>query len=513
MIALQSLRDYADHVLDGTAAVFVGAGASTALPGSDSMSGLPAWTSLTNAFARELNIDPALLPGPTWVADIYASMKGSTHLNRKLKTYLNISGRQVPLSISAITQLPVNHIWTTNFDGFLEKSLTERNIPFEKAASDSELIQLSRGPRFLYKMHGSLDSDMTSLVFTKEQYDFFEATHPLLRQQLTAQLATRHFLFVGFSLRDPNFEQILALLRRSAGNLAPSHFAIMKEPAANADEREKTTFKAYTQMMKKAYGIEVVPVTAFEDVPLRLQRISQLVKSRNVLVSGSLPLPESFTDKSPANYDTIMQIARCIGMLLAGRQPQHESDTARNIPVQRRKLISSFGLSIGPAVFSGFMEEVQRQDLDDYSRWLDVRPFPLEVPDSQRTLVFDKHRSDLVQQAGIVIYLGGRKLVGSLLVVADGVMKEDDIAKQMGLLRIPVSSTGGAAAEIGKRIREEAWFARLPERVLTCYEVLNDPIASLDSIVTSVSNILWWWDSTHETDLTLEGRISRLCKR
>lgn len=60
----------------------------------------------------------------------------------------------------------------------------------------------------------------------------------------------------------------------------------------------------------------------------------------------------------------------------------------------------------------------------------------------------------MIAQAGFAVFIFGNKKVGDKIQIADGMLKEFDIAKRMGKFIIPVGSTGSAAAEIYKTVKD-----------------------------------------------------------
>ena len=56
----------------------------------------------------------------------------------------------------------------------------------------------------LVKMHGCVSAPDT-IVVTRDDYETYAQHHPAIVTYLQSLLATRTFLFVGFSLTDPNF--------------------------------------------------------------------------------------------------------------------------------------------------------------------------------------------------------------------------------------------------------------------------------------------------------------------
>jgi hypothetical protein len=85
---------------------------------------------------------------------------------------------------------------------------------------DEDQLPLGIDPRAtaILKLHGDLDHPKR-LVFTEGDFDGFVSRNPLLVTYLSNLLITRTPLFVGYSLGDPDFRQIAALIRDRLGGL------------------------------------------------------------------------------------------------------------------------------------------------------------------------------------------------------------------------------------------------------------------------------------------------------
>src|SRR5437763_4109590 len=106
------------------------------------------------------------------------------------------------------------------------------------------------------------------------------------------------------------------------------------------------------------------------------------------------------------------------------------------------------------------------------SEWsLNLRPFPQLIPDGwKREDYYQRYREDLVKQAGACVFISGVRDDGSL---ADGVIREFEIALAANRYPIPIGATGGAAAELWKRVSAnyDRVFGKMPRRL---FDPLND---------------------------------------
>ena len=74
------------------------------------------------------------------------------------------------------------------------------------------------GSRWLLKLHGSAERD-DSIVLTRSDYLGTPARHGALFGLVQAMLMTRHMLFVGYSLRDEDFHQLVHEVRSARAGI------------------------------------------------------------------------------------------------------------------------------------------------------------------------------------------------------------------------------------------------------------------------------------------------------
>jgi SIR2-like domain len=128
---------------------------------------------------------------------------------------------------------------TTNYDHLIEDSLREwkrgqhfRVVTNRQLVETAEIIQ-SRSMEFVFKLHGDVD-DCDSIVLTHEQYRALLPDGELHHALETAHilLASRPIVYLGFGLRDPDFNYIRNLLANTYKGATRDHYAVMADVAA-----------------------------------------------------------------------------------------------------------------------------------------------------------------------------------------------------------------------------------------------------------------------------------------
>src|SRR5260370_731899 len=95
---------------------------------------------------------------------------------------------------------------------------------------ETDLTPFSEADILYYKLHGSIDlanTDAGRLILTKEDYRYYEVHRKPLFRRLERDLLRRTFVFVGYSLHDPNFRAILEDCRNELSTRTlPLSFAV-----------------------------------------------------------------------------------------------------------------------------------------------------------------------------------------------------------------------------------------------------------------------------------------------
>lgn len=225
------------------------------------------------------------------------------------------------------------------------------------------------------------------------------------------------------------------LIRESFTTAPPEHFAIVRPPQRedfNTDtefDARRTQHKLWSRDLKR-YGLAVVEIDDYAEVPELLRKIERRVAARRVWVSGSWP-PEAGDEIA-----RVYNVAQAIGYLVGNRS---------------RDLVSGAGLVVGSASIAGFLDALRSSGGWDLERRLIARPFPQPIPgESPDRAQWAALRAELARIAGVVIFVGGMKIdpaTGSPM-IAGGVLDEFEAAKAAKCFIIPIGATGGAASQI-----------------------------------------------------------------
>lgn len=214
-------------------ALFVGAGVSIG-------SGLPSWFGLLHiiedAFTAtgdpsERSIGDTTKWDPVLMAEELDSICKKadrngvlTPLKQRVCEYLADNGHNPGLLLSLLMSLPFHSIVTQNYDNLIEKACERWNVALRYSPKDASntkrnLSVIPYRPRrnaqyWLLKMHGCI-SVPNDIILTKADYDSYpnSSRSQALDGLVQASLLTKHLLFVGFSLTDPNYLRIIDQVR------------------------------------------------------------------------------------------------------------------------------------------------------------------------------------------------------------------------------------------------------------------------------------------------------------
>jgi tetratricopeptide (TPR) repeat protein len=207
----------------GNAVLFCGAGVSHGR--------YPTWNRLIRELAAEVglqarNVDPLDLP--QW----YVEARGRADLEERLVRIFDAPAEPTELQ-RTLVRFPWDVIFTTNYDRLLERALYEQGREVDVVVEDTQVGRVTERSRTtLVKMHGCV-SRPHSLVVTREDYDAYNLRHPATITYLQSLLSTRTFLFVGFSLRDPNFRSIYRIVQQGLGSFRRYAYAILLQRSVN----------------------------------------------------------------------------------------------------------------------------------------------------------------------------------------------------------------------------------------------------------------------------------------
>ena len=465
------IRLYGDALASNDAALFVGAGISRA-------AGFVDWKSLLREIADELGLDVDRESDLVALTQFHVNQRGTrARINQVLIDELT-KGAALTAIHEVMARLPVDTVWTTNYDQLIESSFEAAGKTVDVKRTIPNLAQLRRGKDVtLYKMHGCV-TQPEEAVLTKDDYEGYDHKRSLFSDSLKGDLIEKTFLFLGFSFTDPNIEQILARVRTLLGANQREHFCVMRRPPkpAGLKGRQKADFeyelrKAEHQSADlRRFGIQTLWIDEHEHLEPLLRALAAYVDRSTVFVSGTA------VDPAPLGPARLESMARRIGERLVA---------------EGYRLVSGFGQGIGEQVVVGSLRALYHQPVvRDQDRVL-IRPFPRAANARQQATANSRHREDLLSRVGAVIVVAGNKPDGSGGVTSsDGVVEEVQIAQRMQKIVIPVGVTGHVAENLWKQAVAD------PERFLPGLKAdrplrtLGDPMATEDALLDAIFAIL-----------------------
>jgi SIR2-like domain len=155
-------------------------------------------------------------------AELFANSVGKANFTQFLRDQFLVPHPYITPSHEALAELPVPELFTTNYDELIEEAF-HRTITVS-AGPEQFISRLSLTPeRHLVKLHGTI-SEPSTIVLTRSQYAKSRRERIEMFSHLGARMRKLPFIFVGYSLSDPNFVMIRDEARLAMGaNMPPSY--------------------------------------------------------------------------------------------------------------------------------------------------------------------------------------------------------------------------------------------------------------------------------------------------
>jgi hypothetical protein len=201
-------RRLADEARRRQLVLFMGAGVSLGV-------GLPTWTELLQALAEDVG-----------VAFDHIRQLDSRDQAALLRVAFDTASKPFPEAVAALVQadhfslthallasLGCDEAVTTNYDTLYEQAVEGTG----EALAVLPGAALRDADRWLLKLHGTVD-DPPSIVLTRRDYRDVERMRGALVGLVQGMLMTRHMLFVGYSLSDEDFHDLVEEIRDAMGD-------------------------------------------------------------------------------------------------------------------------------------------------------------------------------------------------------------------------------------------------------------------------------------------------------
>lgn len=220
-----SQQRLAEHARMGELVLFLGAGVSMA-------AGLPSWSGLLSGLAQDAGLDLGELARLDLLDQGSILQRRLPDLSQRIADSLGRT-RHYALLHGLLASLPVGEIVTQNYDRLFEQASAGAGrpvavLPYEPGRTG--------GQRWLLKMHGCVEHP-EDIVVRREDYLRYSQSRAALRGIVQALLMTRKMLFVGFSLTDGNFHQVIDDVRLAVRDLGePFGTALFLRPSRLLEE-------------------------------------------------------------------------------------------------------------------------------------------------------------------------------------------------------------------------------------------------------------------------------------
>ncbi|MBW0016496.1 MAG: SIR2 family protein [Mycobacterium sp.] len=239
---------------------------------------LPDWPMLVNRMCREtmMNSPTAerdalrtffIEEGPLDTAQLFRQTVGEANYAEFLRQQFDAS--RYPFvhttpSHAALVRLDLPLLFTTNFDELIETAYREANVQLRVSISEDQFTaHRTQSPaRHLVKLHGSIDQPET-IVLTRSDYAAARAQRKEMLGFLRSEMAETTFLFIGFSLSDPNFNLLHDDIRLEYGINVPVSYTVQA--------RRNPVKERYLRSL----DINTIWLDRWNDLPNFLTRISQ----------------------------------------------------------------------------------------------------------------------------------------------------------------------------------------------------------------------------------------------
>jgi hypothetical protein len=228
---------------------------------------MPLWNDLGIEIAGKMNI--------TYSGDAKRMLSQYCHtcskfeMIRSLRDSLHIRTARPGSAHLEFAKLPFVQVLTTNLDFLLERAydncgrpylpiVDEDLLPFRPVDNEVRLI----------KMHGDLHHP-NSLVITEEDYSKFQIRRERIFQEIIHLMVNHSLLFIGYSIDDPDFQQIWGIVDEQFKSMRRPAYAILlgaSETKINEYQRRGVTKVISFPASQDEYGIVLTKV--FQEINL-----------------------------------------------------------------------------------------------------------------------------------------------------------------------------------------------------------------------------------------------------
>lgn len=465
------IREYVTALRNRNASVFIGAGISFPIFRR-------CWKDLILPYAEKINLqDNEVGEDYPFIAQAYVNCGHDENSFKEEICGLFHSAETTEVH-KVLARLPIRNYWTTNYDELLENALNNEGKHSDVIYDNNSFVTLNdTRDHIVYKCHGDCNH-YNSIVITQKDYENYRFSAFNFTHALYNELASSTMLFLGYSLNDPDINNIIATLS-AINDVKQHHFLITKRNLA-----EKRKQELWIKNLER-YCIFTTLIDDYNEVEEIIKEIEKRYMAYNILISGSATDYSQYSTKEDAQ-----SFIYKLGYKLV------EDDCSCSNQGHGLRIINGNGFGVGPFLYEGIAEAAATygRDMADY---LLMYPFPKtyyekfekDKPNEER---YYEYREKMISKCGAVFFVFGNKYdENKCLVNANGVRKEFDIAVKKGKYVFPIGATGYMAKELADIVLSDFknYNGDMPniEKIL---RRLNNKDMSSDDIIAGILQII-----------------------
>lgn len=463
------IDDYLAELVEGNAAIFAGAGLSVP-------AGFVDWRALLRPLSKDLDLDIDLENDLVAVAQFHVNANGQNRhkLHKALLEALSKDTKPTE-NHQLLVQLPITTYWTTNYDKLIENSLHEGGKVVDVKSSVPQMATTRPHHHVtVYKMHGDIDRP-NEAVITKEDYVNYPKDRAPFVTALAGDLVKKTFLFLGFSFTDPNLDHVLAQVRYHFSVNQRQHFAMFRSRtklSGESDEHFAHHLARQQHIIEdlKRFNVKVLLVDEYSEITEVLAGLVDRFRRRTVFIGASA---YSF---DPWGQSGVIEFAQELGRALV------EDGT---------RIATGLGAGIGDAIFTGALREVMRSKLGIEDA-LVLRPFPQSGDPAALAALWEEYRREILSQSGIALFLFGNKDNGGTTINSDGLVREFEIAIELGLPVLPIGATSSASQVLAAQSLAEPdkYLTQLDPASRAQFEILAHYTDDLKALIPQIIELI-----------------------
>ena len=464
------LRDVGKELLEENVAVFAGAGMSAG-------AGFVNWAELLRPIADELGLDVDKENDLVALAQFHCNDNANnrSQLNQRLIEEFSREASETE-NHKILCRLPIRTYWTTNYDKIIENALDNSGkIADVKYTREHLSTTKPKRDAVVYKMHGDVDH-ANQAVLTKDDYERYHVKMDQYLANLKGDLISKTFIFIGFSFTDPNLDYILSRVRVAYEGNQRRHYCFIRG-VEKKDSEEVVDFEYrkrkqdYFVKDLERFNVKTILVDDFSEITELLGRLEQNYKSKTIFISGAAHEYGEMGEHNALKF--VYQLSR-------------------KLVSQGIRVVSGFGLGVGSSVISGVLEQTFPSPKAKVEDQLVLRPFPQSTEGGlPLSALWSKYREDMINHAGIALFLFGNKSDGKKLLLSNGMREEYEIAKSKGLFLIPVGATGYMAEERWNEKNSEIQnCAETSDEMKKLFSDIGNSKAKSEELIESVIKII-----------------------